>query len=135
VQNGRQRQKITTLTYTHFGKHLLGIAAVTGLLNLSVPLFVTYATFAWGSWFIFMNISIVLFVLSKMTVNSVQKSLFTGVFMGGTLLKLLSSLAFLLWYQTTSQPVTKWFIAPFLLYFLVFTVFETYFLERIAKAK
>ena len=122
------------MTYTDFGKHLLGIMVVTGLLNLTVPIFITYATFAWGSLFIFANINILLFVLSKMTVKSAQKQLFTAVFMGGTLLKLLFSLSFLLWYETTAQPTTKWFVLPFLLYFVVFTTFETYFLGRIAKS-
>ncbi len=121
------------MSYAAFGIQLAALAGALALLILLLPPFALYAPFAWGSWLLFLNMTILLFVFAKRSILSSNKNHFSMVFFGGTMLKMLLSLSYFLWYKTTKQPEGILFILPFLACFVVFTVFEIIFLTKIAK--
>ncbi len=121
------------MTYTAFGIQLAVVAGILALLIIVLPPFALYAPFAWGSWLIFLNITVLLFVFAKRSVLSANKNLFSMVFLSATMLKMLLSLSYVLWYKMVKMPENNAFIFPFMACFLVFTVFEIVFLTKIAK--
>ncbi|MEY4927343.1 MAG: hypothetical protein RI894_1779 [Bacteroidota bacterium] len=121
------------MSYTAFGTQVAMVAGALALLILLVPPFALYAPFAWGSWLFFLNMTVLLFVFAKQSILSSNKNHFSMIFFGGTIIKMLLSLSYLLWYKIVKLPASSMFIAPFLTCFVVFTVFEIIFLTKIAR--
>ena len=121
------------MTTKTFITQLLLIFGGCSLLNLTVPPFSTYAPFSWGSLILFANLTVLMYVGAARSVVSSNKNQFTTVFLGCTMLKMLISLSFVLYYKVRTNPTGTVFIVPFLMIFVVFTIFETYFLHHIAK--
>lgn len=121
------------MSYTSFGSQLAVVAGSLAACILFFPLFAAYAPFAWGSWLLFLNMTVLLFFFAKRSVLSPNKHYFSIIFLGGTVAKMLFSLSYVLWYKTAKMPEGISFIWSFLACFLAFTVFEIIFLSKIAK--
>ena len=125
------------MSYTAFGIQLAAVAGGLALLILLLPSFAVYAPFAWGSWLLFLNMTVLLFVFAKRSVQSANKHHFSMVFLGGTMAKMLLSLSYVLWYKMVKipekMPEDNGFIVPFMVCFFAFTVFEVVFLTKIAQ--
>ncbi len=121
------------MTYSAFGIQLAVVAGILAVLIVLLPPFALYAPFAWGSWLIFLNITVLLFVFAKRSVLSENKNLFSMVFFSATILKMLLSLSYVLWYKMEKMPENDAFIVPFMACFLGFTIFEIIFLTKVAK--
>jgi hypothetical protein len=121
------------MTYKTFGIQISCLAIATALLNLGISPFVDFPKLAWASWLLFLNITVLAFVLGKYSVKMAYKNAFVGVFMGITAFKLLAAPTLVFWYKTHFSPTTYVYIVPFMVFFLIFMAYETYFLELIAK--
>jgi hypothetical protein len=121
------------MSYSAFGIQLAAVAGVLGLLILFLPPFAAHAAFAWGSWLLFLNLTVLLFVFAKQSVLSANKNHFSMVFLGGTMLKMLLSLSYVLWFKLTKMPENTLFIVPFMTCFVAFTAFEIVFLTKIGR--
>jgi hypothetical protein len=121
------------MTYKTFAIHIIGLTLCCALLNLGVVPFCVFPKFAWASLLLFLNISLVAFFLAKLTTNANYKNTFIGVYMGISAFKLISAPTLVFWYKSTYNPTDTLFIVPFLVFFLLFMVYETYFLGLVAK--
>lgn len=133
---------LVTIFHTLFQKKMLlktfaiqffCIALVTALLNVYVPLFAAVPKFAWASWVLFLNITLLTFFLAKQSVKMEYKNAFVGVFLGISAFKLLAAPTLVFWYKMQYTPENMTFVLPFMLFFIVFMAYETYFLQLIAK--
>lgn len=111
------------------------ITAAALVLFNRYPLFADHQTLYWvllGFYFLSAG---ALFFLGKKLAASENKNAFTQFVMGATFFKMLLSMSVLVGYLKFAAAGSRYFIVPFLTVYLAFTVFETYFLMKIAKIK
>ena len=112
----------------------IGTIALLFGLSLTEPL-QPYRNFSWISLFFFVILSISMYLIGKKAALSPQKNLFTQLILVFTLIKMLLSVLIVLLYHRAVLPESNWFLLPFFLVYLIYTIFETYFMIRIGKMK
>ncbi len=117
-------------------KHIMYATLISITLILGAQLFVDvlqFRSFIVSSLFFFVVLTIGIFWLGKMALKTPNKQFFINVVIVNVLLKMVLIFAFVFIYAKISNPISnKLFIAPFLICYLVFTVFETIILHKIA---
>jgi len=80
----------------------------------------------------FALLSIFLFFFLKRSIFSSSKQLFISITLTNMLIKMFCSIALLLIYRELNQPPDGKFILPFLSIYLIFTIFETWFMVKLS---
>ncbi len=83
----------------------------------------------------FTVLSIFLYFFLHKSVRSPNLQLFISITLMNMLIKMACSVGLLLLYKAKYQPVNGKFIIPFLLVYLFFTIFETFFMVELADQK
>lgn len=83
----------------------------------------------------FTVLSIILQLLLRKSVYSPNKQLFISITLANMLLKIVFSALLLLLYKKLTLPLDTKFIIPFLIVYLGFTIFETWFMVRLSDGK
>jgi len=83
----------------------------------------------------FSILSILLHFFLKKSVSSPNKQLFLSITLGNMLIKMIFSACLLLIYNKLTQPPDTKFILPFLIIYLGFTIFETWFMVKLSDEK
>jgi hypothetical protein len=109
-------------------------AAGVGALMWLLPTTRTHLYFAMGVMVAFIALCIGLFLTGKRAAVSTSKHLFTQLVIGSVFGKMLGSLAFLLIYREEAKPENAWYVGIFLLIYALYTVFEVWFMTRLAKS-
>lgn len=89
--------------------------------------------FSISSTFIFVVFTIIVYHIGLRAVSKPNKNLFTGVAIISIFMKLVFILAFLFTYQGMVGPTSKHYLFPFILIYLVFTIFETIVMMQLSK--
>lgn len=76
-----------------------------------------------------------LYYAGRAAAASTSKVAFNGLVSGSVFGKMVLAIAMLFIYQSAAKPENRWFVGIFLFIYVVFTVFEVWFLSRIAKSK
>ena len=84
---------------------------------------------------VFTILSILLFLMLHRSVKSPNRQLFISYTMLNTLVKMVLSITLLVVYKKVSHPSDASFIIPFLVIYVIFTIFETKFMLQIANQK
>jgi hypothetical protein len=84
---------------------------------------------------IFVIMSFLLFFFLKLSLQSSNKQLFLSVTLANMLAKMVLSIVFLLIYRKLNTPPDNKFIFPFLIVYIYFTIFETWFMVKLAYQK
>jgi phosphatidylserine synthase len=84
---------------------------------------------------IFFVFSVIVYVAANLSVDSPNRTRFIGLTISNMLGKMLISVAVVLIYHKVKNPSNTLFIIPFLLIYIIFTIFETHFLIQIANHK
>lgn len=106
------------------------------LFGLSfVPAINAYSDFSIYSIIYFVLFSIVLFFLGKVTVSAKNVHLFTGLIMAMMFFKIIFSVAFIYLYTKMTSPQTSFYIFPFLIVYLIYTIFEVYYMSKVGQQK
>ena len=118
------------------------LAATTALvlfLNLILRqffgTFVQYSSVTWWSLALFIPLSIGMFFLGQRAAESENKFLFHNLIIVTIFAKMFLSVLVLLIYKKVFHPETKNFTLPFFLVYFIFTIFETYFMVKLAQKK
>jgi hypothetical protein len=111
----------------------LGVSILSLLFGQLFATFQQYSSVTWWSLGIFVPLSIVMFFGGKMASQSPNKYFFSNLIMHFTVLKILLGLGGLILYKKIYQPETKFFILPFCLVYVAFTIFETFFMLKLSK--
>ncbi|NUQ23596.1 MAG: hypothetical protein HUU34_06565 [Saprospiraceae bacterium] len=115
---------------------LLVTAAIGAGLVLAlhmVPLFREHELLSWIGLGFFFFLSILMYLVGSNAARSSNKNQFTTVVMGFTFLKLMLTVLIVLAYDKIALPNGKLFILPFFGEYLIFTIFETYFMMKLGK--
>ena len=125
MTSGDFYKKISLLT----GCLLISLAAISQLSPFQGTLY-----FSIGATFLFVVFTILVYHIGSKSVESPDKNMFFGVAISSIFLKLIMTLAILFSYQMVAKPSSKLYLLPFLLIYLVYTVFETSVLMKLAKS-
>jgi cation transporter-like permease len=83
----------------------------------------------------FLILSLLHYLIIEKTVKKNRGQLFISYTMAGMLLKMFASIAVLLVYKYHKMPPDGKFVIPFLIIYLFFTTFETWFMMQLAGRK
>ena len=114
---------------------LTGLTVVALILFNRYPLFGAHQALYWAILGFYFLSAVLLFAVGKKLAASPNRNSFTLFIMGAVFIKMMLTMAVLVVYLKFAEPASKYFILPFLTVYLVFTVFETYFLMKIAKTQ
>jgi len=94
-----------------------------------------HIVFGISTTLIFFVFSVIIYVAANVSVNNPNRTRFIGLTITNMLAKMLVSVAVVLIYHKVNNPSNTFFIVPFLLIYIIFTIFETHFLLQIANHK
>ena len=83
----------------------------------------------------FILLSILIFFLATKASKSTNLNAFTHLIMYNLMLKLFFSVIIVAFYYYLVKPAERLFIVPFVIIYLIFTIFEAMFLSRQARQK
>jgi len=92
-----------------------------------------HQTLSWISLGFFILLSIVMYNMGIAAAKSDNKNQFTNVVMGITFFKMMLSLLLILAYNKLVEPDTKLFILPFFGIYLIYTIFEVWFMTKLGR--
>jgi hypothetical protein len=124
------------MTNRQFAWQLLFVTALTGAGIwglLQVAALADYGPIAWISLGGFTLLSILLFWAGKRAAQSSNKNDFTSTVLGATMGKMFLAVIIIYAYLQLAQPADKLFVIPFLGVYVVYTVFEVYFMMRLGR--
>lgn len=110
----------------------VGILAAVLLLGQQAQ-FGSYVNISILSLIFFIILSIIVFHLGLRMVKSRNKNDFSRLVLGFTGFKMMLSVALVFIYQSVAEPTDRWFVIPFLIIYVLYTIFETYFLMRLGR--
>lgn len=121
-----------------FIKSLLGAIVVSavayfGLISV-FPNF-TYTDLTVIAIIMFTAISVLIFFLASNAIKSENKYSFLNIVVMNLFMKIMLSFVVVVTYVKMTEPENKWYLIPFTMVYLIFTIFETYFLSKAAKVQ
>jgi hypothetical protein len=115
---------------------VLTLAAATGLwFLLSLPSFQPFAVFSWCSLCLFFLLTIAMYFSGYSAAKSDNKNDFTTVAIGFSGGKIFLSAILILIFTELAKPESKLFIVPFFGIYVLYTIFEVYFMMRLGRLK
>ncbi len=122
-----------------FLSQLAATTAIVVIFNLILQqffnTFVQYSSVTWWSLGLFVPLSIGMYFFGEKASKSENKLLFHNLIIITIFAKMFLSVFVLLIYKKIFHPETKNFTLPFFLVYFIFTIFETYFMVKLAQKK
>ena len=119
-----------------FIRYLIAVTAAAiisvAALNLLLPIS-NYLDFTILTLILFFFFTIGIFFLGKKASASKSGNLFLYIIIINVFFKLIGSFLMVFLYVEVKTPESKLFVVPFLIIYLLFTIFETYFLSLQAQ--
>lgn len=113
----------------------VGLIAINLALQRTFISFQTHSGIAWWSLILFVVISGFMYGVGKIAAASPNRYLFNNIVIGFVILKMTFSIVMLMVYKKNYHPEGKMFLVPFFMAYLVFTIFETYFMMQLTQSK
>jgi hypothetical protein len=88
---------------------------------------------AWWGLAFFVGLSIGMYYLGKKSLGSSNKMMFSNVATMFMFAKMFLSVIILFIYKQTINPSSGYFVLPFIVTYLFFAIFETYFMVKVGK--
>lgn len=115
---------------------ILSIGVALGIYFLNqIPRLAEFRSFTWSCFAFFILLSIVMFFFARKASKSKTKNLFTSVALGFTGSKMFFSVILIVAYDQIWHPSSRLFVLPFLGIYLIYTIFETYFMMKLGKVE
>ena len=115
---------------------LFAVTIATGLILFFLnnrDTFRADAVFSWGGLAFFFLLSLVMFIVGNKAAHAENKNKLVNTILGFTVLKLFVTFVAILAYYLLTEPETKFFVIPFIIVYLVYTIFETSFMMKLSK--
>jgi len=120
--------------YAQLSRVSLMLLVVLFLIH-SFPPFANYWDVSIISMIFYILLSIVMFYFGKNTAGNANKNDFSRVAFASIFGKMMLTVVLVVIYFKIKQPANQNFLLPFFLIYLVYTVFETAFMMKLAKIK
>ena len=119
--------------YTQLG--IISVVVALGLVLLGTnDILASHQSLSWISWGFFILFCSVLYTACSKTANSENKNLFGQLFLVSIFFKMMLSALIIIAYAILQRPSNMYFILPFFGIYLVYTVYEVYFVTKLAKS-
>lgn len=118
--------------FTQLGLLSLGTALLIFLLG-RLPRFQAYSLLSWASLAAFFALSVAMFFAGRSAAHSDNKNDFTNAVLGFTVGKMFLAIVAIFGYSSLAKPTDKLFIIPFFSIYLIYTIFETYFMMKLGR--
>lgn len=118
--------------YTQLSVISIGVAVLLGVLH-QYTWMQPYQSLSWLSWGFFIAFSIGVFYACAKSADSDNQQLFGQLFLLSIVFKLLFCGLLLIGFIFLARPNTLYFAYPFLFIYVVYTVYEVYFVTKLAK--
>ena len=92
-----------------------------------------FGDISWISLLFFILLSIIVYHLGAKMVHNRNKNDFSRLVLGFTGFKMMFSVALVFIYHAVAEPTSRWFVVPFLIIYILYTIFETHFLMRLGR--
>ncbi|MBK6932970.1 MAG: hypothetical protein IPH12_19710 [Saprospirales bacterium] len=112
-----------------------GAAAMLTTLFLILPAIKQHTGFAAGTVLLFALVCTGLFYAGRSAAASSAKTAFTNLISASVFGKMLLAVAVLFVYQQAAHPTNQWFVGIFLFVYVVYTVFEVWFMSGLARER
>jgi len=135
---GIKKSTLCSMKPIYFLRQLVLVSVVSIMVILALGQFAAVAPFidlAWWSMVIFTLLNVVMYGWSYQISKNNQKHQFVNVFMSFTFFKLFSSFGLVAFYFFKTGPNSKLFVLPFFAIYLVYTIFEVYFMTKLSNSK
>ena len=123
-----QRQFWTGLIVTT----VITLALIFGL-HMLIPSLKSYQSLSILSFIAFILFCILAYYIGLSSAQSENKYAFSRFSLLVIMLKMLICLLIIFGYYKLGNPVDKFFVIPFLVIYLTYTIFEVYFLNKLAR--
>ena len=122
------------MTQNKFLTQLFGISLlVIGCTYIADIFMVISMVFAYICTAFFIVLSFGIFKLIQLSLRSENPNRFSQAFMLVTFFKMMLSILLIIIYFIAARPTNIYFVIPFLINYLIFTVFEVSFMIKMAK--
>ena len=123
-----------TKFYIQFGLFILVVALlIFGGLH-RIEQFVSDQKLSIFGILFFSLYTIGLYYLSIYSIKSPNKGLFTSIHLGTIFLKMLLTVALIFVYREFYLPESRLYIIPYIVIYVLFTIYETYMMMKISKS-
>ena len=82
---------------------------------------------------VFVSLSVLMYLAGYRAAMSENKNDFTNAILGFTVAKMFLAILVLIGYTQLARPQDKLFIIPFFGIYLIYTIFETYFMMKLGR--
>lgn len=127
-----------TYTYSSFFAQLLGLSLVVAIIIVllhQLALFQPYILLSWISLILFICWNMLLFFIGKRSLSNKDRNAFSRLILAATTGKMFLAVAVVAVYHEVIQPESKFFLMPFFVVYLFYTIFEVYFMSRLGRVK
>jgi hypothetical protein len=114
------------------GVALLTIAVEYGL-QWCIPELWNFENLFWYSHIFFILLTMVMYYAANIFAASSNKNLFSHFILLVVLTKMLSCILIVVGYFKKVQPSSQLFLVPFAIVYVIYTIFETYFMAKIGN--
>lgn len=124
------------MSWITFFKQLILVSLLTAFLLFLIhlnPEIAVYSQLSWVSCIFYILLSIFIFFFAYRAAFSENKNAFTIMIMSFVLAKMVFSVTFVLVYFQIIKPESSFFLVPFFVVYLIYTIFETYFMTKLAR--
>jgi len=108
-------------------------AAIVVIFN-QWPVFAASASFSWASLLFFVFLTILVYVLGYKAIKQKNINALSQVVLGLVLVKLVACLMMIFLYKKLAAPTDHLFAVPFLIIYLIYTVYEVILLSQQNRA-
>jgi hypothetical protein len=129
---------IKTMNHKNFLLQLTIISVISFLLLFllnKLPQFAPFQAFSYLSCISFVLFSAMMYFLAARAAVSSDKNLFLQQVLLTTSAKMALCIFVIVGYFKLAEPSSKMYAIPFLIVYLIFTIFETYFMMKLSKVK
>ncbi len=109
------------------------LAAAAVFLLHRLPALQAYGLLSWIALLFFVLFCTAMYYAGARSARSDNKNDFTNTFLGFTVGKMFLAVIIIYGYLQLAQPQDKRFILPFFGVYLIYTIFEVYFMSRLGK--
>ena len=124
-----------SLFYKYLVLVTVGCSAVLAALHFLLEPMRQHWSLSVACIIVFVVLSLGLYFASLSAAKSTSKVAFNGLISGSVFGKMVLAIAVLFIYQNTVKPDNQWFVGIFLFIYVVFTVFEVWFMTKLARIK
>jgi len=122
-----------TSFYTGLASVTLPLVALFLALQYFLPAFSPYAPISWASVAFFVVFSWIVYVFGTKAAQSDNKNDFTRFSMMVIMGKLFLSILLVIGYVVVAEPANRFVVLPFIPIYVIYTIFETNFMMKLAK--